>query len=86
MNEQIDQSVSEQSHQICTCLTASGDHPTQIPPPFYFHIYFSIHHYPGYCTALIDAHTLAHSAVNLNDTFHHLSICTSSSSSRLPVL
>lgn len=87
MSKSIDQSVSEQSHQICTCLTASGNNSTQTTPPFYFHIYISIHYYPGYCTALIDAHTLAHSAVNLNDTFHHLSICTSSSSSsRLPVL
>lgn len=42
MNEQIDQSVSEQSHQICTCLTASGDHPTQTPPPLFIFIFISL--------------------------------------------
>lgn len=88
-HESINQG-DEQSHRIAPRQTrqrwsVGADTP---PAPFYFHIYFSIHHYPGYCAALIDAHTLAHSAVNLNDTFHHLSICTSSSSSsaRLPVL
>lgn len=85
-------SINQPPNKVIALVLAKhggGDHSAQtLPRPlFYFHIYFSIHHYPGYCTALIDAHTLAHSAVNLNDTFHHLSICTSSSSSsRLPVL